>query len=104
MNHVFFSQEQINTLLQTFSLDNNSISELKLKLAKRKKKRDRLKRLKSNLKIIKSQQKDEIIEINRKISIWQNTLKENILKEKRVILNFSINILLLIMNIILFVR
>lgn len=61
------------------------MSELKLKLAKRKKKRERLKRFKSNLKIIKSQQKDEIIEINRKIDIWQNTLKENILKEKRVI-------------------
>jgi len=61
------------------------MSELKFRLAKRRKKRDRLKRFKSNLKIIKSQQKDEIIEINRKIDAWQNTLKENILKEKRVI-------------------
>lgn len=53
-------------------------------LTKRKKKRDRVKRLKSNLKIFKSQQKDEIREINRKIDVWQNNLKENILKEKRV--------------------
>lgn len=61
------------------------MSELKFRLAKRKKKRNRLKRFKSNLKIIKSQQKDEIREINRKIDAWQNTLNENILKEKRVI-------------------
>jgi len=60
------------------------MSELKFRLAKRRKKRDRLKRFKSNLKIIKSQQKDEIREINRKIDAWQNSLKENILKEKRV--------------------
>lgn len=61
------------------------MSELKFRLAKRRKKRERLRRFKSNLKIIKSQQKDEIREINRKIDAWQNTLKENILKEKRVI-------------------
>lgn len=60
------------------------MSELKLKLSKRKKKRNRLKRLKSELKIIKSQQKDETREINRKIEAWQNTFKENILNEKRV--------------------
>lgn len=86
MSYVFFSsQEQINTLLKSFSVENDSISKFKLKLAKRKKKRDRLKRLKSNLKIMKLQKKDEIIEINRKIDTWQNTLKDNILKEKRVI-------------------
>lgn len=61
------------------------MSELKFRIAKRKKKRNRLKRIKSNLKLIKSQQKDEMREINRKIDAWQNTLKENILKEKRVI-------------------
>jgi len=66
------------------------MSELKLKLSKRKKKRNRLKRLKLNLKIIKSQQKDEIREINRKINDWQNTLKENILKEERVNFHFLI--------------
>lgn len=60
------------------------MSDLKLKIAKRKKKRNRLKRLKSDLKLIKSQQKDEIKEVDRKIVIWQNTLKENILKEKMV--------------------
>lgn len=60
------------------------MSELKLKLAKRKKKRNRLKRLKSNLKIIILQQNYEIREVNRKIDAWQNTLKENILKEKVV--------------------
>jgi len=61
------------------------LSELKFQLAKRKKKRDRLKRLKSNLKLIKFQKKNETLEINRKIDAWQNSLKENILKEKRVI-------------------
>jgi len=66
------------------------MSELKFKLSKRKKKRSRLKRLKLNLKIIKSQQKDEIREINRKINDWQNTLKENILKEKQVNSHFLI--------------
>lgn len=52
------------------------MSELKLKLAKRKKKRNRLKRLKLNLKATMLQQNDEIQEINRKIDAWQNTLKE----------------------------
>lgn len=61
------------------------MSELKYKIAKRKKKRDRLKRLKSKIKIMKSQQKDEIREINRKIDAWQNNFNESILKEKRVI-------------------
>lgn len=79
-------QKQIDTILTTLHFDNDSMSDLKFRLAKRKKKRDRLKRLKSNLKIIKSQQKDEIREINTKIDTWQNTLKENILKQKRVIL------------------
>jgi len=65
-------------------LDDNSLSELKFKLSKRKRKRNRLKRLKSDLKLIKLQQKDEIEEINKKINAWQNTLKENILKKKRV--------------------
>jgi len=60
-----------------------------MKLIKRKKKRDRLKRLKSNLQLIKSQKKEEITEINRKIDAWQNTLKENIIKEK-IVSNFSI--------------
>lgn len=60
------------------------MSELKYKIAKRKKKRDRLKRLKSKLKKLKSQQKEEIGEINRKIDTWQNNFNENILKEKRV--------------------
>jgi len=60
-----------------------------MKLIKRKKKRDRLKRLKSNLQLIKSQKKEEIREINRKIDAWQNTLKENIIKEK-IVSNFSI--------------
>jgi len=75
------------------------MSELKFRLAKRKKKRNRLKRFKSNLKIIKSQQKDEIREINRKIDAWQNTLNENILKEKRVIF---FNHLFIIYNTFLF--
>lgn len=70
--------------MQNLNLDNSSVSELNKILTKRRKKRDRLKRLKSNLKIIKSQQKDEIREINRKIDAWQNNLKENLLKEKRV--------------------
>lgn len=73
-------------IVQTLDLDNNSICELKFKLTKRNKKRNRLKRLKSDLKITKSQKRDEITEINRKIDAWQNTLKENIMKEKRVIL------------------
>ncbi|XP_022170239.1 programmed cell death protein 7 [Myzus persicae] len=74
----------LDTIIKKLHLDTDSMSELKFQLAKRKKKRNRLKRFKSNLKIIKSQQKDEIREINRKIDAWQNTLKENILKEKRV--------------------
>lgn len=45
-----------------------------------------MKRLKSDLKMIKSLKKDEMIEINRKIDAWQNTLHENIMNEKRVIL------------------
>lgn len=61
------------------------MSELKFKLIKRKNKRNRLKRLKSDLKLIKLQKKDEIKEKHRKIENWQNTLKENIIKEKRVI-------------------
>lgn len=61
------------------------MSELKLKLTKRKNKRSRLKRLKSDIKIIKLQKKDEIKEKDRKIENWQNALKENIIKEKRVI-------------------
>lgn len=71
-------------IIKTLNMDNNSMFELKLKLAKRKKKRNRLKRLKLNLKFIKSQQNDEIREINRNIDAWQNTIKENIIKEKRV--------------------
>jgi hypothetical protein len=77
-------KKHIDSIVTRLHFDSNSMSELKFRLAKRRKKRDRLKRFKSNLKIIKSQQKDEIIEINRKIDAWQNTLKENILKEKRV--------------------
>lgn len=81
----FLLQKHIDTLIRTLHFDTESLSELKFRLAKRKKKRDRLKRLKSNLKLIRSQKKDETLEINRKIDAWQNSLKENILKEKRVI-------------------
>ncbi|CAI6364150.1 unnamed protein product [Macrosiphum euphorbiae] len=77
-------KKHIDTIITTLPFDTDSMSELKFRLAKRRKKRERLRRFKSNLKIIKSQQKDEIREINRKIDAWQNTLKENILKEKRV--------------------
>jgi len=84
----FLLQKQIDTMITTLHFDAESLSELKFRLAKRKKKRDRLKRLKANLKLIKSQKKDEILEINRKIDAWQNALKENILKEERVI-NFN---------------
>jgi len=76
-------KEQLDIILKSLNLDDNCMAELKLKLSKRKKKRNRLKRLKSDLKIIKTQQKDEIREINRKIDAWQNTFKENILNEKR---------------------
>lgn len=72
-------------IIQSLSIDDNSMLELKLKLAKRKKKRNRLKRLKLNLKNFKSQRNDEIREINRNIDAWQNIIKENIMKEKRVI-------------------
>lgn len=81
---IYILQERLDTLLQKINLDENSLSELKFKIAKRKKKRNRLKRLKSDLKLIKSQQKDEIKEVDRKIDIWQNTLKGNLLKEKMV--------------------
>lgn len=72
------------------------MSELQFKLSKRKKKRNRLKRLKSDLKIVKSQQRNEIIKVNKEIDTWQNTIKENILKEIRVIfqkLYLKINII-----------
>lgn len=81
---LILDKKQIDTIITTLHFDTESLSELKFRLAKRKKKRDRLKRLKSNLKLIKSQKKDETLEINRKIDAWQNSLKENILKEKRV--------------------
>jgi len=50
-------QEQIENIIKKLNLDRNSLYELKMKLIKRKKKRDRLKRLKSNLQLIKSQKK-----------------------------------------------
>jgi len=83
-SNILSVKEQIDTILNSLNLDGNLMSELKLKLAKRNKKRIRLKRFKSNLKVNILQQNDEIREINRKIVAWQNTLKENILKEKMV--------------------
>lgn len=83
-SNLFTLKEQIDTIIKTLNLDNNSMSELKFKLIKRKNKRNRLKRLKSDLKIIKSQKEDEIKEKDKKIENWQNALKENIIKEKRV--------------------
>ncbi|XP_060849012.1 programmed cell death protein 7 [Rhopalosiphum padi] len=83
-SNLILDKKQIDTMITTLHFDAESLSELKFRLAKRKKKRDRLKRLKANLKLIKSQKKDEILEINRKIDAWQNALKENILKEERV--------------------
>ncbi|XP_015372272.1 PREDICTED: uncharacterized protein LOC107167636 [Diuraphis noxia] len=81
---LILNKKYIDTILKKLDFDTDTMSELKFRLAKRKKKRNRLKRFKSNLKIIKAQQKDEIREINRKIDAWQNTLNENILQEKRV--------------------
>ncbi|VVC30039.1 Programmed cell death protein 7 [Cinara cedri] len=81
---LYLVKEKLDTLIETLNLDDNSILELKFKLSKRKSKRARLRRFKSNIKIIKLQQKNKVEELNRKIDAWQNSLKAIILKENMV--------------------
>lgn len=75
----------MDTITETLNLDDNSMLELKLKLAKRKSKRARLRRVKSNIKIVKLQQKNKVEEVSRQIDAWQNSLKKIILNGNMVI-------------------
>ncbi|XP_050424393.1 uncharacterized protein LOC126835690 [Adelges cooleyi] len=78
-------KDHLDTILNTLKLDEHAISIIQFKLSKRKRKRNRLKKFKENIKTIKLQQQDKAEEVNKKIEVWQNALHDDILKKKRAI-------------------